>query len=99
MASATATRYVGYIGAAANWLIPIAGFGNLLNQDAGNINPAMTGTLMCYSAVFWRWSIAISPPNWPLMACHTANASVQALTLSKWAMHTPQSATSSSSTA
>jgi hypothetical protein len=83
--SANTTRIVGYIGAAANWLIPIAGFGNLINQDPAHINPLMTTTLMVYSSIFWRWAIAITPANWLLLACHTANASVQGLTLGKWA--------------
>ena len=79
------TRLVGYVGAAANWLIPIAGFSNLMTQDPDHINPVMTCTLMTYSAVFWRWAIAISPPNYPLMLCHTANFLVQGGNLGKWA--------------
>jgi hypothetical protein len=87
------TRYVGYIGAAANWLIPIAGASNFVNQDASHINPVMTATLMVYSTIFWRWAIAVTPANYPLMLCHTANASVQALTLGKWALSAPKAAT------
>ena len=79
------TRYIGYLGAAANWLIPIAALKNLQSQPVDAINPAMTTTLMFYSMVFWRWAIAISPANYPLMLCHTANASAQGLTLIKWA--------------
>lgn len=79
------TRFVGYVGAAANWLIPIAGMRNLGTQPAENINPSMTATLMVYSCIFWRWALAISPANYPLMLCHTANASVQVVTLGKWA--------------
>ena len=87
--SSNATRYVGYLGAAANWLIPIAGAGNLMKQDASNINPAMTCTLLVYSTIFWRWAIAISPANYPLMLCHTANACVQTGTLGKWFFSAP----------
>ena len=76
---------MGYVGAAANWLIPIAAMKNLYSQPVDAVNPSMTATLMCYSCVFFRWAIAISPPNYPLMACHTANATAQGFTLLKWA--------------
>ncbi len=99
MVSPNATRFVGYVGAAANWLIPIAGARNLVSQDANNINPVMTATLLVYSTIFWRWAIAISPPNWLLMACHTANATVQASTLGKWAVMSTGKSQSGSSAA
>jgi hypothetical protein len=87
--SAGFVRNVGYLGAAANWLIPIAAFRNLPVQPVDQINPAMTMTLMGYSCIFWRWAIAISPANYPLMLCHTANFTAQGLTLFKYAASTP----------
>ena len=84
MVSPTATRYVGYVGAAANWLIPTAAIANLFRQPADQINAPMTCVLTLYSAVFFRWAIAISPPNYPLMLCHVANSSAQLATLAKY---------------
>lgn len=80
-------RFVGYVGAAANWTIPIAAMGNLYKQPATSIDPVMTSVLACYSMVFFRWSIAIAPPNYPLMLCHTANATLQLVNLGKYAAY------------
>lgn len=79
--SATAVRRFGYVGAAANWLIPLAAIVNLPTRKPSEIDPLMTGVLGTYSAVFVRWSIAISPPNYPLFLCHATNCVVQAATL------------------
>lgn len=76
--------YVGYLGAAANWLIPIAGIANFPSVKPSDVNAGMTATLMAYSCLFCRWSIAVSPANYPLFACHLTNATVQAFTLIKW---------------
>jgi hypothetical protein len=84
MSSQNFVRKVGYLGAAANWLIPIAAITNLYNQPAANVNPQMTGILAVYSCVFMRWAIAISPPNYPLLACHIANSTAQVATLGKY---------------
>ena len=87
MPSPNATRYVGYAGAAANWLIPISGLLNLFGgQPADNINAPMTMVLAAYSGVFFRWSIAISPANYPLMGCHIVNSSTQIATLAKYGL-------------
>lgn len=85
MVSTNFVRYVGYVGAAANWLIPIAALKNVRDQPAGNIDPVMTSVLCLYSSVFVRWAIAIAPPNYPLFACHVTNASAQATNLVKYA--------------
>lgn len=86
MVSTNVVRNIGYLGAAANWLIPVAAVTNLVNQPAENINPQMTGILTLYSCVFMRWAIAISPANYPLLACHIVNSSAQVLTLGKYAL-------------
>lgn len=86
MVSTNFVRKVGYLGAAANWLIPIAAITNLYKQPAENVNPQMTGILALYSCVFMRWAIAISPPNYPLLACHVANSTAQFATLGKYLM-------------
>lgn len=37
----------------------------------------MTGALAIYALTFMRYSVAISPKNYLLFACHTINASAQ----------------------
>ncbi|EPY33748.1 hypothetical protein STCU_02018 [Strigomonas culicis] len=83
MVSQNFVRYVGYLGAAANWLIPIAGIKNFPTRPYQEIDPVMTSILLVYSSIFCRWSIAISPANYPLLACHLTNSTVQAATLAK----------------
>ena len=92
----TAVLYLGYLGAAANWLIPLAGISNFPNVKPTDVNAGMTATLLAYSGIFCRWSIAISPANYPLFACHLTNATVQALTLLKWGFNVDLSSSSSS---
>lgn len=86
MPSEAFVRRVGYLGAAANWLIPIAAISNLVNMPVENINPQLTGVLAVYSCVFMRWALAISPANYPLFACHVANSTAQTATLVKYAL-------------
>ncbi|EGC37671.1 hypothetical protein DICPUDRAFT_29915 [Dictyostelium purpureum] len=76
---------VGFLGAAANWTIPIASFMNLKN-DPEKIDPIMTTTLASYSLVFMRWAIAIYPPNYWLLGCHAANEVAQLTQLSRWGL-------------
>eukprot|EP00670_Eutreptiella_braarudii_P006361 CAMPEP_0174285606 /NCGR_PEP_ID=MMETSP0809-20121228/9001_1 /TAXON_ID=73025 ORGANISM="Eutreptiella gymnastica-like, Strain CCMP1594" /NCGR_SAMPLE_ID=MMETSP0809 /ASSEMBLY_ACC=CAM_ASM_000658 /LENGTH=89 /DNA_ID=CAMNT_0015381419 /DNA_START=24 /DNA_END=293 /DNA_ORIENTATION=+ len=71
-------RMVGYLGAAANWLIPIAAMGALRN-DPKNVDVKMSAVLSTYSFFFIRWALAISPANYPLCACHFTNSSLQAI--------------------
>lgn len=85
--STNTVRRVGYLGAAANWLIPIAAMTNLYTKPADSVNPQMTGILAVYSCVFVRWAIAISPANYPLMACHIANSTTQLATLGKYMLY------------
>ncbi|EGG17767.1 UPF0041 family protein [Cavenderia fasciculata] len=83
------TKFVGFLGAAANWTIPIASIMNLKN-DPSTIDPVMTTTLASYSMVFTRWSIAISPPNYWLLACHVTNSIAQATQLGRWGWYKTQ---------
>ncbi|AIN95136.1 mitochondrial pyruvate carrier protein, putative [Leishmania panamensis] len=84
MVSQNLVRYIGYAGAAANWLIPIAGIMNLPTRPMSDIDPVMTSVMCVYSIFFMRWSVAIRPANYPLFACHATNSTVQAVTLSRW---------------
>lgn len=85
MVSQNFVRGVGYVGAAANWLIPIAGILNFPTRPVNEIDPVMTVVLGVYSALFIRWAVAISPANYPLCLCHVTNSTVQLCTLGKWA--------------
>lgn len=84
MVSQGVVRCVGYAGAAANWLIPIAGIMNFPTRPLESIDPVMTSVLCVYSALFVRWSVAISPANYPLFLCHATNSTVQAATFLRW---------------
>lgn len=85
MPSQQFVRMIGYVGAAANWLIPIAGIMNFPTRPLKDIDPIMTTILCIYSSLFMRWAVAIAPANYPLCACHITNATVQACTLVRWA--------------
>jgi len=72
------TQFVGTVGALANWGIPAAAFANIYQQqDPGKIDPKMTSVLIVYSFLFMRWSLAIDPPNYPLLVMHGCNEIAQ----------------------
>jgi hypothetical protein len=71
-------QFVGLIGAVANWGIPAAAISHAIsNKDASKIDPRMTSVLTVYSVLFMRWSLAISPPNYPLFLMHVTNIFAQ----------------------
>ena len=78
MISDRVIRRVGYAGAAANWLLPVAAMGAFRN-DPKDVDVKMSAVLSAYSFFFIRWALAISPPNYPLFACHFTNSSLQAV--------------------
>ncbi|KPA73686.1 putative mitochondrial hypothetical protein [Leptomonas pyrrhocoris] len=86
MVSQNVVRMVGYAGAAANWLIPIAGIMNFPTRPLSDIDPVMTSVLCVYSMLFMRWSVSILPANYPLFLCHATNSTVQAVTLGRWTL-------------
>jgi len=87
-------RLIGTIGAAANWTIPIASIVSL-KDDPSRINPVMTSTLALYSIAFIRWSIAITPANYLLTACHITNSAAQFTQLARWGTHRSKQSTTS----
>jgi hypothetical protein len=93
MPSQSAVRTVGYIGAAANWLIPLTTLNNVVNLPANNIDPIMTGILALYSGVFMRWALAIAPANYPLAACHVTNFTAQLMLMGKQIMYADKKST------
>lgn len=44
----------------------------------------MTGALTVYSGLFMRFAWRVQPRNYILLACHTANGSVQAYNFQRW---------------
>lgn len=84
MVSQNIVRLIGYAGAAANWLIPIAAITNFPTRPLKDIDPVMTSVLCVYSSLFMRWALAIAPANYPLFLCHATNATVQAATFGRW---------------
>jgi len=82
------TQFVGTIGALANWGIPLAALTNIYNnQEPKQIDPRMTSALAVYSFFFMRWSLAITPPNYPLLLCHICNEAAQLVQLGRWAQY------------
>ena len=49
------------------------------------ISGPMTGALVVYSGLFMRFAWRVQPRNYILLACHTANANVQAYNFQRWA--------------
>jgi hypothetical protein len=44
-----------------------------------------SAALVFYSFLFMRWSLAITPANYPLLVCHASNEVVQLVQLGRWA--------------
>lgn len=63
-------------GPASNFGIPIAAVLDL-KKDPDLISGPMTGSLILYSLVFMRYSLAISPKNYLLFGCHFVNECAQ----------------------
>ncbi|XP_063900051.1 probable mitochondrial pyruvate carrier 1 isoform X2 [Zophobas morio] len=78
-------KVVGLAGA-VNWTIPIAALSSL-RDDPSTINSGLTSALIVYSGLFMRWSLAISPPNYVLFACHVTNEILQVVQLGRWFMN------------
>ncbi|PVH78305.1 UPF0041-domain-containing protein [Cadophora sp. DSE1049] len=62
-----------FVGPASNFGIPIA-------ADSGT----MTGALFVYAGTFMRYSLAITPKNYLLFACHAVNAGAQGAQGYRW---------------
>ncbi|KAK8197832.1 mitochondrial pyruvate carrier [Phyllosticta capitalensis] len=64
-------------GPASNFGIPLAAVMDT-QKDPEIISGTMTAALTCYSAVFMRYALAVSPKNYLLFGCHLVNFSAQA---------------------
>ncbi|CAI6341800.1 unnamed protein product [Periconia digitata] len=63
-------------GPASNFGIPLAAIADM-SKDPEIISGPMTGALSVYSAVFMRYSLAVTPANYLLFGCHAINCSSQ----------------------
>ncbi|OWB54372.1 hypothetical protein B5S28_g219 [[Candida] boidinii] len=60
-------------GPVSNFGIPIAAMMDLQNKSPDLISGPMTGSLIVYSLVFMRYSLAVKPQNYLLFGCHFIN--------------------------
>ncbi|KAG0681896.1 pyruvate transporter mpc1 [Pichia californica] len=64
-------------GPVSNFGIPIAAVLDIKNKPADTISGPMTAALIVYSAVFMRFSVAVTPKNYLLFGCHLINEFAQ----------------------
>ncbi|KLU84796.1 hypothetical protein MAPG_03832 [Magnaporthiopsis poae ATCC 64411] len=63
-------------GPASNFGIPLAAVMDT-QKSPELISPTMTGSLIIYAGTFMRYSLAVTPKNYLLFACHFVNAGAQ----------------------
>ncbi|WLF78313.1 pyruvate transporter mpc1 [Lodderomyces elongisporus] len=63
-------------GPVSNFGIPVAAIMDL-KKDPDLISGPMTGSLILYSLVFMRYSMAVTPKNYLLFGCHLVNEIAQ----------------------
>jgi len=64
-------------GPASNFGIPIAAVMDITGKEPEVISGKMTSALIVYSAVFMRYSMAVTPQNYLLFGCHFVNECAQ----------------------
>lgn len=73
-------------GPVSNFGIPVAAVMDL-KKDPDYISGPMTGSLILYSLVFMRYSLAITPKNYLLFGCHFVNEAAQIGQGFRWLKH------------
>ncbi|KAF2725564.1 UPF0041-domain-containing protein [Polychaeton citri CBS 116435] len=73
-------------GPASNFGIPIAAVMDT-QKDPEIISGRMTTALICYSGVFMRYALAVSPKNYLLFGCHLVNFSAQSTQAYRFSQH------------
>ncbi|OBA21859.1 hypothetical protein METBIDRAFT_38781 [Metschnikowia bicuspidata var. bicuspidata NRRL YB-4993] len=73
-------------GPVSNFGIPVAAVLDL-KKDPEIISGPMTGSLILYSLVFMRYSLAIAPKNYLLFGCHFVNECAQLAQGFRWTRH------------
>ncbi|RPA93885.1 UPF0041-domain-containing protein [Choiromyces venosus 120613-1] len=64
-------------GPVSNFGIPVAAVLDITRKDPEIISGKMTTALVVYSAVFMRYSMAVTPKNYLLFGCHFVNECAQ----------------------
>jgi len=70
-------------GPASNFGIPIAAVMDT-QKSPEMISGSMTGALVVYAATFMRYSLAVTPKNYLLFACHFVNFGAQSTQGYRW---------------
>ncbi|KAH8602941.1 hypothetical protein B0O99DRAFT_588008 [Bisporella sp. PMI_857] len=70
-------------GPASNFGIPLAAIADA-QKSPELISGTMTGALIVYSATFMRYSLAVTPQNYLLFACHFINEGSQLTQGYRW---------------
>ncbi|CAK7904486.1 mitochondrial pyruvate carrier 1 [[Candida] anglica] len=73
-------------GPVSNFGIPVAAMLDL-KKDPELISGPMTGSLIVYSLVFMRYSMAVIPQNYLLFGCHFVNELAQLTQGFRWTKH------------
>lgn len=73
-------------GPVSNFGIPVAAILDL-KKDPELISGPMTGSLILYSLVFMRYSMAVTPQNYLLFGCHFVNELAQLGQGLRWVNH------------
>lgn len=73
-------------GPVSNFGIPVAAMLDL-KKDPDLISGPMTGSLIIYSLVFMRYSLAVKPQNYLLFGCHFVNELAQLAQGFRWTKH------------
>ncbi|KAA8905754.1 hypothetical protein FN846DRAFT_734063 [Sphaerosporella brunnea] len=74
-------------GPASNFGIPIAAVMDITQKDPEVISGKMTSALIVYSAVFMRYSMAVTPRNYLLFGCHFVNECAQLAQGYRWVQY------------
>ncbi|KAI5816774.1 mitochondrial pyruvate carrier [Pyronema omphalodes] len=76
-------KYTDYVcsthfwGPVSNFGIPVAAVLDISRKEPDVISGKMTAALVVYSAVFMRYSLAVTPANYLLFGCHFVNECAQ----------------------
>ena len=84
--SPTGPKTTHFWGPVANWGFVLAGLEQTTKPEH-MISGPMTGALTVYSGLFMRFAWRVQPRNYILLACHTANGSVQVRILRRDTTH------------
>ncbi|CAD8119754.1 unnamed protein product [Paramecium sonneborni] len=74
--SSTGPKTTHFWAPVCNWFFPIQALYDW-NRDPAKISKEMQCVLVCYSSLFMRWALRISPQSYILFCMHLFNATLQ----------------------